>query len=208
MISPCLASRSTLVKRPSPVTPDSSLTKKWADFPILQPSIFSYCFHFYTAELVGVVRILSNIGRIPVPNRCPNCSCDAMQSGHTSSSHYRIAKPTQRTPTCDTCKARHQKCSGEKPACSNCTLRNIKCAYTVFNTSARPRPPAPVNSSSPEGSASRPSISDADYNALYSEIFNDIVRFSGSSLVYPPDLWDPKFQNISADFRSSFVVLI
>jgi len=113
----------------------------------------------------------------------------------TMSSSYRVAKPTQRTPTCDTCKSRHQKCSGEKPQCSNCKLRGIECAYST----ARPRmpensrssesifaPPTPLvfpkSSSNPTCHLTdypfrlnRRSISDADYNQLYAEIFGDIV---------------------------------
>ncbi len=60
---------------------------------------------------------------------------------NTMSAHnYRVAKPTQRTPICDTCKSRHQKCSGEKPQCSNCKLRGINCAYSATKTRATPAP--------------------------------------------------------------------
>jgi len=37
------------------------------------------------------------------------------------------AKPLQ---TCDVCKLRHQKCSGERPRCSHCELRNLQCVYS------------------------------------------------------------------------------
>jgi len=61
--------------------------------------------------------------------------------------NHRVAKntgsSTYRTPTCDTCKSRHQKCSGEKPKCSNCRLRGIDCAYST----ARTRVPEPSRSS-------------------------------------------------------------
>ena len=40
-------------------------------------------------------------------------------------------RPSQ---TCDTCKYRHQKCSGTKPACHHCALRGIDCNYS--NTQA------------------------------------------------------------------------
>lgn len=100
----------------------------------------------------------------------------AMRQAHNSS--YRVAKTAQRTPTCDTCKSRHQKCSGEKPACSNCTLRGIKCLYTTFTgAAARPRISNEPGSSSAAADAlsTRPTISEAEYNKLYSEIFGDIV---------------------------------
>jgi hypothetical protein len=36
--------------------------------------------------------------------------------------------------TCDTCKYRHQKCSGTRPTCQHCALRGIECKYS--NTKA------------------------------------------------------------------------
>ena len=47
----------------------------------------------------------------------------SMDSKRTSIS----AKPLQ---TCDVCKLRHQKCSGERPRCSHCELRNLQCVYS------------------------------------------------------------------------------
>jgi hypothetical protein len=57
-------------------------------------------------------------------------SPDTMSSAH----NYRVAKPTQRTPTCDICRSRHQKCGGEQPRCSNCKLRAINCSYSGSKT--------------------------------------------------------------------------
>src|SRR4051794_32324572 len=102
-------------------------------------------------------------------------SANTMQSAHNNS--YRVVKSVQqRTLTCDTCKSRHQKCSGEKPACSNCILRNIVCSYTT-----KPRGSTEYRSS--EASSARPSISESDYNRLYSEIFGDIVRWPEKALI-------------------------
>jgi Fungal Zn(2)-Cys(6) binuclear cluster domain len=118
-------------------------------------------------------------------------TCDFM----SSNPNYRVTKPVQRTPTCDVCKLRHQKCSGDQPQCSNCKLRGINCLYSG------PRTRAPEIKKPPDGSDSsasqyvsikssslsdpakasnrqnRPSISDADYDRLYSEIFGEIVSY-------------------------------
>ncbi|KAF2201958.1 hypothetical protein GQ43DRAFT_462745 [Delitschia confertaspora ATCC 74209] len=32
--------------------------------------------------------------------------------------------------TCDVCKLRHQKCSGDRPSCTHCQLRNLHCIYS------------------------------------------------------------------------------
>ncbi|RDL32394.1 Uncharacterized protein BP5553_08850 [Venustampulla echinocandica] len=88
--------------------------------------------------------------------------------------NYRVSKPAQRTSTCDMCRSRHQKCGGEQPQCSNCKLRAINCSYSGAKTRV------PETSRSPGSTfalpSSRPSISDADYDRLYAEIFGDIVR--------------------------------
>jgi len=92
----------------------------------------------------------------------------------SSAYNYRVSKPTQRTPTCDMCRSRHQKCGGEQPRCSNCKLRAINCSYSGAKTRVS------ETNRSPESTfalpSSRPSISDADYDLLYAEIFGDIVR--------------------------------
>ncbi|CZR68177.1 uncharacterized protein PAC_18076 [Phialocephala subalpina] len=107
-----------------------------------------------------------------VPLFFRNPSPGTMSSAHNS--NYRVTKPTQRTPTCEMCRSRHQKCGGEQPRCSNCTLRAISCSYSGSKTRV------PETSRSPESTfalpSSRPSISDADYDRLYAEIFGDIVR--------------------------------
>lgn len=36
-------------------------------------------------------------------------------------------KPPQ---TCDTCKLRHQKCTGTRPTCHHCALRGLQCTYS------------------------------------------------------------------------------
>jgi hypothetical protein len=36
-------------------------------------------------------------------------------------------RPTQ---TCDTCKAKHQKCDSRRPTCHQCALRNVQCTYS------------------------------------------------------------------------------
>ncbi|KAH8598368.1 hypothetical protein B0O99DRAFT_614968 [Bisporella sp. PMI_857] len=92
----------------------------------------------------------------------------------SSSYNYRVTKPTQRTLTCDTCKSRHQKCGGEQPQCSNCKLRDISCSYHGSKTRALET--RELHKSSSTLRSSRLSISDADYDHLYSEIFDDIVR--------------------------------
>jgi hypothetical protein len=61
-----------------------------------------------------------------VPLFFHNSSPRTMSSAHTS----RVTKPTQRTPTCNTCRSRHQKCGGEQPRCSNYRLRGINCSYS------------------------------------------------------------------------------
>jgi len=76
-----------------------------------------------------------------------------MSSAHNY--NYRVAKTAQRTPTCDTCKSRHQKCSGEKPQCSNCKLRGIDCAYSATRTITR----VPESSRSPETTFAAPFVS-------------------------------------------------
>jgi hypothetical protein len=116
---------------------------------------------------------------------------------HTMSSahNYRVTKPTQRTPTCDMCRSRHQKCGGEQPQCSNCKLRAINCSYSSSKTRVPETKRSPettfalpfvpsilllANLKDPTNRPhrpSRPSISDADYDRLYSEIFGDIVCY-------------------------------
>ncbi len=49
-----------------------------------------------------------------------------MASIHDST---RISKPARRAQTCDTCKARHQKCNGARPKCTNCELRSLNFSY-------------------------------------------------------------------------------
>lgn len=103
----------------------------------------------------------------------------SMQSAHNNS--YRIGKIAQRTPTCSTCKSRHQKCSGEKPACSNCTLRGIACTYTVSAPALKAK--ALLTPTLPEPLSARSTISEAEYNKLYSEIFGDIVGLSSTTRI-------------------------
>ena len=107
----------------------------------------------------------------------------------SSTHNYRVAKPAQRTPTCDVCKSRHQKCSGEQSGCSNCKLRGISCSYSTRTRVPATRTPPELPLAAPfvPGPSlgrdltnrpyrlSRPSISDTDYDRLYSEIFSDIV---------------------------------
>ncbi|KAH6706423.1 hypothetical protein BKA61DRAFT_138675 [Leptodontidium sp. MPI-SDFR-AT-0119] len=92
----------------------------------------------------------------------------------SSANNYRVSKPTQRTPTCDLCRSRHQKCGGEQPQCSNCKLRAINCSYSGAKTRVSETHRSPESTFAL--SSSRPSISDADYDRLYTEIFGDIVR--------------------------------
>ncbi|PMD34572.1 hypothetical protein L207DRAFT_516736 [Hyaloscypha variabilis F] len=92
----------------------------------------------------------------------------------SSAHNFRVAKPPQRTPTCDMCRTRHQKCGGEQPQCSNCKLRAINCSYSSSKTRVPETIRSPESTFAPP--SSRPSISDADYERLYAEIFGDIVR--------------------------------
>ncbi|PVH68294.1 hypothetical protein DL98DRAFT_522845 [Cadophora sp. DSE1049] len=92
----------------------------------------------------------------------------------SSANNYRVSKPTQRTPTCDICRSRHQKCGGEQPRCSNCKLRTINCSYSGAKTRVSETHRSPESTFALP--SSRPSISDTDYDRLYAEIFGDIVR--------------------------------
>ncbi|KAF2108825.1 hypothetical protein BDV96DRAFT_586770 [Lophiotrema nucula] len=40
------------------------------------------------------------------------------------------SESTKQLQTCDVCKLRHQKCSGDRPSCNHCELRNLECVYS------------------------------------------------------------------------------
>ncbi|EPE33131.1 Nucleotide-binding protein [Glarea lozoyensis ATCC 20868] len=147
----------------------------------------------------GRSRSVSILRVDPFPIRRNNTT----MSGHDP---HRVTKPRQRTLTCDTCRSRHQKCGGEQPRCSNCKLRSIACSYRraqlPLPLSLPPTPrqpqeqpsypqaqllsqlqsqplPASDNQRSPISESTRTSqnsISDADYDRLYSKIYGDIIR--------------------------------
>jgi hypothetical protein len=114
-----------------------------------------------------------------------------------STNAYRIGRPVRRTPTCDMCKTRHQKCNGAQPRCNNCELRAINCSYSNLQSQVGGRTIGSPESSHSTSSVSgaflfregftnplhrneprfQPSLSDAEYERLHSQIFADIVSF-------------------------------
>lgn len=119
-----------------------------------------------------------------------------------STNGYRVGRAVRRTLTCDMCKTRHQKCNGAQPQCSNCELRAISCSYSnqragadqttwspepALHTSSVPRRVCSAYSvvanplHSPEGST-QARLSEAEYDRLHSQIYEDIVSFKNIHL--------------------------
>ena len=111
----------------------------------------------------------------------------------SSGSSYRVSRPAIRTPTCDICKARHQKCSGTQPQCNNCDLRGLHCTYSHSINSQRRLPSAATSRAtslpSPQSSVSGDSsISKGRINALVAgpNPLLDAVFPTSNTIAYTP----------------------
>jgi hypothetical protein len=112
----------------------------------------------------------------PIHDFCNNSISHTMSSAH----NYRVTKPTQRTPTCDMCRSRHQKCGAEQPQCSNCRLRGINCSYSSSKTRV------PETKRSPETTFALPFVpSISQHSSLGKDPTNHLLDRAGRRFQMP-----------------------